>query len=117
MEARKSAGHFNRFAFLLIPFIWLVCTAASCGPKIVEYHKPHCAFSDPDFITQFRVCTVVAQYYIDKHEWPSSKAELKQQWREMVDAEKGTTPPETMEPPEILDQFTILELEPVMHFW
>jgi len=86
----------------------LACTAASCGPKRTEIGGPHCAFSDPDFMTQFRVCTVVAQYYVDKHEWPSSKAELKQQWREMVDAEKGT--PETMESSEFLDQFTILEL-------
>lgn len=59
---------------------------------------------------QFRVCTVVAQYYIDKHEWPSNKAELKQQWQEMLNAEKEKVPPETVESSEFLDQFTILEL-------
>ena len=104
----KVYSAIQRRLTLILAVAMLVCTAASCGPKRAEKHGPRCAFSDPDFMTQFRVCTVVAQYYVDKHEWPSSKAELKQQWREMVDAEKGT--PETMESSEFLDQFTILEL-------
>jgi len=101
-----SFGQLN----LILAVAILVCTAASCGPKTTEKEGSRCAFSDPDFMTQFRVCTVVAQYYVDKHEWPSSKSELKHQWREMVDVEKGKTPPEAMESPEFLDQFTILEL-------
>jgi hypothetical protein len=110
VEVKKPARHIKRFAFQLFPLIWLVCTAASCGPKTVENHGSRCAFADPDFMIQFRVCTVVAQYYIDKHEWPSNKAELKQQWQEMLNAEKEKVPPETVESSEFLDQFTILEL-------
>jgi hypothetical protein len=95
---------------LILAVAMLVCTAASCGQKTVENYRSHCAFADPDFMTQFRVCTVVAQYYVDKHEWPSNKAELKQQWQEMLNAEKEKAPPETVESSDFLDQFTILEL-------
>jgi hypothetical protein len=90
--------------------IVLLCTAASCGPKEAASKKPFCAFADPDFMTQWRVCTVVAQYYVEKHEWPSSNAQLKQQWQEIVNAEKGDMPPESIESSEFLDRFTILEL-------
>ena len=89
--------------------IVLVCTAASCEPKTAKTDNPHCAFSDPEFMTTWRVCTVAAEYYAANHEWPTSKAQLAQQWRKMLAAETNATP-EQLESPDYFDQFTLLDL-------
>jgi hypothetical protein len=89
---------------LTAALVILVCTAASCSPKKIATVETHCAFADPKFMTLYRVCTVAAEYYLAKHEWPDNKTKLDEQWHKMLDEDKETSP-ENKDSPDFFDQF------------
>jgi hypothetical protein len=95
---------------LIFALAILTCTAASCGPKKAADGGSRCAFADPEFIVSFRICSVAAEYYLAKHEWPTSRVQFVEQWRKMLDAEKEMSP-ENKESPDFFDQFTRLDLD------
>lgn len=80
----------------------LACTAASCVTGKSLRSEPRCGFADPELMTSFGICDLVAEHYIAKHEWPLSKAQLEEQARKMLPQEDTS---------EFFGQFTLLEFK------
>ena len=73
--------------------------------------EPRCAFADPKFTTSLGICNIVAEYYVTRHEWPLSKAQLEEQWKKMLEPEKEKMPMEEVrELSDFLERFTLLDL-------
>jgi hypothetical protein len=90
----------------------LACTAASCGPPRAAAGGPRCAFADPEFSTALAVCDLVAEYYISRHEWPLTKAELEEQLKRSVEEQRPhMSADEAREASVFLNQFTLLDMQ------
>jgi len=110
-------------------FVALICIAASCETQRsagtvhgVTRVEPNCAFSDPVFMTSWRICDLAAEYYIMHREWPLTKGQLQEQLAKMLEAAKADMSANQMlDSSEFFGQFALLDLHKsgkdlVMHY-